>query len=288
MFRRSDSSASICSCNTDPPEIYEEEDRYDNLESYQLSDVEQELEEDTHIPSFNQSFEYSIPLSRSYLDPHQSFLQHTILSNDRITSQYRTSSSSNYRNLSEIRNSPELNKEFIPDMDMLGKEFSSEKYRIKREAYQANHTREQKAEVLEKWKSFMKEYKTNYPFFEYFEKHFKWRKKSHTSLSHSKEEIALDVVAQKLVELVKKEPFTPSVEVLSIQEPSSNSSQVSDQESEQLETTDPTVRISIPKSHTDPTTRIQNPTQNPDLDFIQYLAGGTVRLSLDFVQVIYS
>ena len=58
-------------------------------------------------------------------------------------------------------------------MDMLGKEFNSEKNRVKREAYRANHTKEQKIEILKKWKIFMKEVKTDYPFFEYFEKHFK-------------------------------------------------------------------------------------------------------------------
>ena len=62
-----------------------------------------------------------------------------------------------------------LTKEFVPDMDMLEKEFNSEKNRVKREAYRANHTQEQKVEVLEKWKLFMREVKADYPFFEYFE-----------------------------------------------------------------------------------------------------------------------
>ena len=70
-----------------------------------------------------------------------------------------------------------LTKEFIPDMDALKKDFNFEKNRVKREAYRANHTREQKLEVLEKWKLFMKEVSSDYPFFEYFEKHFKWHKK---------------------------------------------------------------------------------------------------------------
>ena len=49
MFRRSDSSTSICSCSTDPPEISIEdeyislEDEYINLESYQQIDSDQEL-----------------------------------------------------------------------------------------------------------------------------------------------------------------------------------------------------------------------------------------------------
>ena len=72
-----------------------------------------------------------------------------------------------------------LTKEFIPDMDMLEKEFNSEENRVKREAYRANHTKEQKIEVLENWKIFMKEVKADYPFFEYFEKHFQWHKKNY-------------------------------------------------------------------------------------------------------------
>ena len=71
-----------------------------------------------------------------------------------------------------------LTKEFVPNMDMLEKEFNSEENRVKREAYRANHTKEQKIEVLEKWKLFMKEVKADYPFFEYFEKHFQWHKKN--------------------------------------------------------------------------------------------------------------
>ena len=70
-----------------------------------------------------------------------------------------------------------IRKEFTPDMDALGKEFDLEKNRVKREAYRANHTREQKVEVLEKWKAFMKEISSNVPFSEYFENHFKWHKK---------------------------------------------------------------------------------------------------------------
>ena len=72
-----------------------------------------------------------------------------------------------------------IRKEFTPDMDALGKEFDLEKNRVKREAYRANYTREQKKEVLEKWKAFMKEISSNVPFFEYFENHFEWHKKSY-------------------------------------------------------------------------------------------------------------
>ena len=71
-----------------------------------------------------------------------------------------------------------IRKEFTPDLVALGKEFDLEKNRVKREAYRANHTREQKKEVLEKWKEFMKEISSNVPFFEYFENHFEWHKKS--------------------------------------------------------------------------------------------------------------
>ena len=70
-----------------------------------------------------------------------------------------------------------IRKEFTPDMDALIKEFESERNRVKREIYRANHSREQKVEVLEKWKLFMKEISNNIPFFEYFENHFTWYKK---------------------------------------------------------------------------------------------------------------
>ena len=71
-----------------------------------------------------------------------------------------------------------IKKEFTLDMAALGKEFDLEKNRVKREAYRANHTREQKKEVLAKWREFMKEISSNVPFFEYFENHFEWHKKN--------------------------------------------------------------------------------------------------------------
>ena len=71
-----------------------------------------------------------------------------------------------------------IKKEFTPDMAALGKEFDLEKNRVKREAYRANHTREQKQEVLAKWKEFMKETSSNVSFLEYFENHFEWHKKN--------------------------------------------------------------------------------------------------------------
>ena len=63
-----------------------------------------------------------------------------------------------------------------------------------------------------------------------------------------------------------------------------------------IQTTDPTARVSIPRSlrwneitfpadwtleNENHALQIQNPTQNPDLDFVQQLADGTVRLSFD-------
>ena len=81
-------------------------------------------------------------------------------------------------------------KEFTPDLVALSKEFDLEKNRVKREAYRANHIKEQKKEVLEKWKEFMKEISSNVPFFEYFENHFEWHKKSRvvTKTSWTKED----------------------------------------------------------------------------------------------------
>ena len=71
-----------------------------------------------------------------------------------------------------------IKKEFTPDLVALGKEFDLEKNRVKREANRANHTLDQKKEVLAKWKEFMKEISNNVPFLEYYENHFEWRKKS--------------------------------------------------------------------------------------------------------------
>ena len=71
-----------------------------------------------------------------------------------------------------------IKKDFTLDLIALGKEFDYERNRVKREAYRANHTKEQKVEVLEKWQEFMKEISSNIPFFKYFENHFEWHKKS--------------------------------------------------------------------------------------------------------------
>ena len=156
MFRRSDSSASISSSNTNPPENLEE-DEIMYLESYQHSDIDEYDIEDYDIPT-NPGLAYRT-IKISFDQPrYKSPLEYYITRNETP---------------SQI---PVL-KEFVPDMDMLEKEFNSEQNRVRREAYRANHTKEQKIEVLEKWKLFMKEVKTDYPFFEYFEKHFKWKKK---------------------------------------------------------------------------------------------------------------
>ena len=72
-----------------------------------------------------------------------------------------------------------IKKDITLDLVALGKEFDFEKNRVKREAYRANHTKEQKVEVLEKWQEFMKEISSNVHFFEYFENHFEWHKKSY-------------------------------------------------------------------------------------------------------------
>ncbi|KAL0001509.1 hypothetical protein SO802_015290 [Lithocarpus litseifolius] len=71
-----------------------------------------------------------------------------------------------------------MKKEFTPDQVALGKEFDYEENRVKREAYRASHTLEQKKEVLEKWQEFKKEISSHIHFFEYFENHFEWHKKS--------------------------------------------------------------------------------------------------------------
>ena len=65
-----------------------------------------------------------------------------------------------------------LTKEFSPNLEELGKEFSSEENRTKREAYKANYTRDQKEKVFDAWTAFMREISRNVPFFIYFERYF--------------------------------------------------------------------------------------------------------------------
>ena len=71
-----------------------------------------------------------------------------------------------------------MKKDFIPDHKSLGDDFDSKANKVKREAYKANHTKEQKIEVYTKWQEFMKEILANVSFFEYFESHFEWHRKS--------------------------------------------------------------------------------------------------------------
>ena len=130
MFRRSDSFTSICSCSTDPPEISLEDEDI-NLESYQQIDSYQELGD------------YSIPLN-----PGLDFVQqptHRIVNFSLNQPKYespleywRIRNNINSHDPSESGSNPiqkgseyncQLLKEFVPDMDMLGKEFNSEKNR---------------------------------------------------------------------------------------------------------------------------------------------------------------
>ena len=75
---------------------------------------------------------------------YKSLLEYWKIRND-INSHDPSESGSNFRNpiQKESEYNRQLLKEFVPDMDMLGKEFNSEKNRVKREAYRANHTKEQ-------------------------------------------------------------------------------------------------------------------------------------------------
>ena len=83
-----------------------------------------------------------------------------------------------YKGIDPYKGLMAIKKEFTPDLVALGKEFDLERNRVKREAYRANHTLDQKKEVLVKWKEFMKEISSNVHFFEYFENYFEWHKKS--------------------------------------------------------------------------------------------------------------
>ena len=332
MFRRSDSSTSICSCSTDPPENLEE-DEIMHLESYQHIDIDEYDIEDYDIPT-NPGLAYRT-IRISFDQPrYKSPLDYYIARNEPP---------------SQI---PVL-KEFVPDMDMLEKDFKSEQNRVKREAYRANHTKEQKIEVLEKWKSFMKEVKIHYPFFEYFEKHFKWKRENKLPSKNMPSKLVrcstqkveksvsplLETNVPIALELDQESPSSPtSHKVCQIHQDSSprvlESTSSSPDETllstdsccrnktievlpkqdelfpdlikqikepkkklqSDFQTTDLTAKISILKSlkwneitfpaywtleNENHTLQIQNPTQNPDLDFVQQLADGTVRLSFD-------
>ena len=304
MFRRSDSSTSISSSNTDPPENLEE-DEIMHLESYQhidideydIKDIDEYDIEDYDIPT-NPGLAYRT-VRISFDQPrYKSPLEYYIARNETP---------------SQI---PVL-KEFVPDMDMLEKDFKSEQNRVRREVYRANHTKEQKIEVLEKWKLFMKEVKTDYPFFEYFEKHFKWKNKPPSKDMPSKrvrcstQEVeksvspSLETNVQITLELDQESPSSPiSHKVCQNHQDSSSPrspESTSSSPNETLLSTDSCCKnktidvlpkqeelfpdlikqIKEPKKKLQSDFQIQNPTQNPDLDFVQQLADGTVRLSFD-------
>ena len=82
-----------------------------------------------------------------------------------------------------------MKKDFIPDHKSLGDDFDSKANKVKREAYKANHTKEQKMEVYTKWQEFMKEISANIPFFEYFENHFEWHRKSYVITTKKEKKI---------------------------------------------------------------------------------------------------
>lgn len=83
----------------------------------------------------------------------------------------------------QLEHSHQLNtiykkKRFTPNMRILSDEFESKENRVKRELCRKTTSREEKIEVLTRWKDFMEEISAELPFFEYFENHFQWHKKS--------------------------------------------------------------------------------------------------------------
>lgn len=57
-------------------------------------------------------------------------------------------------------------------MRILSDAFEFEENRVKQELCRKNHSREEKIEVLTRWKDFMEEISAEIPFLEYFENHF--------------------------------------------------------------------------------------------------------------------
>ena len=288
MFRRSDSSTSLSSSNTDPPENLEE-DEIMHLESYQHMDIDEYDIEDYDIPT-NPGLAYRTYRISFDQPRYKSPLEYYIARNEPP---------------SQI---PVL-KEFVPDMDMLEKDFKSEQNKDRREAYRANHTKEQKIEVLEEWKSFMKKVKIDYPFFEYFEKHFKWKKENkppskdmpskRVRCSTQKVEKPVFPSSETNVSNDQESPSSPISHMVCQIHQDSSSPRVPENASSPDETLlskdsccktievfpkqeelfpDLIKQIKEPLSDT---LQIQNPAQNPDLDFVQQLAEGTVRLSFD-------
>ena len=65
-----------------------------------------------------------------------------------------------------------ISKEFVPDLEELGKDFNSEENKAKRVAYKASYTKDQKKKVHDAWVLFIREISRNVPFFIYFERYY--------------------------------------------------------------------------------------------------------------------
>ena len=126
MFRRSDSFTSICSCSTDPPEILLEDEDI-NLELYQQLDSHQELG-DYNIP-INPELDFAPQPNHRIVNfslnqpKYKSPLEYWRIRNG-SNNHDPSDSESDLRN--PIQKEYEYNSQkFVPDMDMLGKEFNS-------------------------------------------------------------------------------------------------------------------------------------------------------------------
>ena len=157
----------------------------------------------------------------------------------------------------------------------------------------------------------MKKVKTDYPFFEYFEKHFQSKgenkplpkdmpaKKLRCPIQKDKNSVSPSLKTNDSIALLstdsccknktikvfpKQEELFPDL-IKQIKEPKRKS-----------QSTGPTAKVSIPKclkwneitfpadwtlENENHSLQIQDPAQNPDLNFVQQLADGTVRLSFD-------
>ena len=81
----------------------------------------------------------------------------------------------------EPLNSMVLTKGFNPDLEELGKDFTSEENKAKRAAYEASYTKDQKKKVYDAWVLFMREISRNIPFFIYFERYYGQQKQFRVS-----------------------------------------------------------------------------------------------------------
>jgi hypothetical protein len=113
-----------------------------------------------------------------------------------------------------------LNKPFKLNMKTLEKEFMSKRNANKREKYSTSHTREQKVEILNKWKEFMNKNKIHVNFFEYVEKIYKsnlntikekWEKEDRTIIETSHPPTKAIIIQHKVAE-VTASPFKISTE----------------------------------------------------------------------------